>query len=361
MADLDELMRRFQAFGEECDTRAPLYGRLARTIAADARLAGMMLAAPAEQHNPTLLLCAVHDVLLAGAGDDSSAALAAFYPNLTASPSGGDPGPALTAFMLEHADELGEIVATHHTQTNEIGRCALFLPALGMIAGELDPDTSAAPLSLVDVGTSAGLNQLLPRYHYVFEPGGSVGPASTVTLTCGTRGQPPIPTTMPVVAATRGLDAMPIDVADDEAVRWLEACVWPDQEDRFQRLRAAIALARQHPPDVRLGDAVDDVGALVADAAQHGHPVVLNSWVLNYLSDERRLQYVEALDACGAQRDLSWVFAESPAQTPGLPVATRREPEHRTVLSLVRWRDGVRTAQRLATTHPHGYWLHWET
>jgi len=31
-----------------------------------------------------------------------------------------------------------------------------------------------------------------------------------------------------------------------------------------------------------------------------------------------------------------------------------------TVLSLVRWRGGERTVQRLGRTHPHGYWLDWE-
>jgi hypothetical protein len=55
------------------------------------------------------------------------------------------------------------------------------------------------------------------------------------------------------------------------------------------------------------------------------------------------------------------VIAEAPSQTPGLPVPTTDPPEELTVLSLVRWRNGARTAQRLATTHPHGYWLHWET
>ena len=66
------------------------------------------------------------------------------------------------------------------------------------------------------------------------------------------------------------------------------------------------------------------------------------------------------LDAIGAERDLSWVIAEAPDQTPGLPVPTTDPPEAITVLSLVRWRRGEREVSRLATTHPHGYWLNWE-
>ena len=30
-----------------------------------------------------------------------------------------------------------------------------------------------------------------------------------------------------------------------------------------------------------------------------------------------------------------------------------------TVITLVTWRQGQRTVQRLATTHPHGQWIHW--
>ena len=32
---------------------------------------------------------------------------------------------------------------------------------------------------------------------------------------------------------------------------------------------------------------------------------------------------------------------------------------HRSVLSMVRWRDGKRSVAHLATVHPHGFWMHW--
>ncbi len=48
----------------------------------------------------------------------------------------------------------------------------------------------------------------------------------------------------PLVGARIGLDRSPIDLTDPDAARWLEACVWPDQPDRFHRLQAAIGLAQ---------------------------------------------------------------------------------------------------------------------
>jgi hypothetical protein len=41
-------------------------------------------------------------------------------------------------------------------------------------------------------------------------------------------------------------------------------------------------------------------------------------------------------------------------------IPTTEPAEDLTVLSVVRWRNGRREVERLATCHPHGYWMHWE-
>ena len=76
--------------------------------------------------------------------------------------------------------ELTWLLATRTTQTNEVGRCGLFLPVFGMLADEV------GPLGHIDVGTSGGLNLLLDRYEYRYrtaddgEVGGAVvgGPST---------------------------------------------------------------------------------------------------------------------------------------------------------------------------------------
>jgi hypothetical protein len=359
VASLDVLAERFRNFGgASTHSRAPLYSRISRAVADDREVLALLQHAPEQQQLPVLLFAGVHFLLLGGLGQS----LAAHYPNLSPTPGGGDPAEQFCRFALEHGDELSAVIAARSTQTNEIGRCAQFLPPLAMLSEEV------GELAHVDVGTSAGLNLLLPRYSYRYTADGSSRPihvdgidsGDTVLLECATRGPVPVPAIMPRITASVGLDRDPIDVLDDDEVRWLEACVWPDQADRFARLVAAIALARRHPPVVRQGDAVADLAATVDSVAHLGHAVVTNSWVLNYLPDDVRLAYVAELDLLGAAKDISWIIAESPAQTIGLPVPTTDEPEEITVVSLVRWRDGRRTVQRLATTHPHGYWLHWE-
>jgi len=349
MADLAELADRFRNFGSTSATRAPLYARLSRRIADEPAILRLLQAAPEQQQLPVLLFAAVHDLVLR----DVESELRRFYPNVALEPDRSDPFPAFRDCSLRHHESLTALIATRSTQTNEVGRCAQFLPALGLLAQEV------GTLAHLDIGTSAGLNLLLPRYEFHYVPDGAVGGPSPVVIQCATRGRVPVPASVPDIGISIGLDISPIDVLDDEEVLWLEACVWPDQPDRFARLVAAIELARRHPPDVRRGDAEGALPELVEEAAAHGHPVVTNSWVLNYLSPSQRTAYVDALDGVGRGRDLSWIIAESPAQTPELPVPAATT-EDLTVVSLVRWRAGRRTVIRLATTHPHGYWLHWE-
>ncbi len=301
-----------------------------------------------------LLFACVHWLLLNEPGQE----LADHYPNLTppeltSTVGTTDPYPAFRQFCARNEPRLAGLLSTRSTQTNEVGRCATFLPLLGLVASEV------GPLSLVDVGSSGGLNLLFDRYEFRYEPGGTVGGPAQVVLTCGTRGALPIPERFPRVATRVGLDRSPVDLTDPDAARWLEACVWPDQADRFHRLHAAIDLAQVEPPTVRAGDAVEDLAETINLVAGEGHPTVLNTWVLNYLSEAQRRAYVAELDRFGASSDLSWIYAEMPALVGGVPVPDDPERAHRTVVTLVRWRNGLRTVEHLADAHPHGFWIHW--
>jgi hypothetical protein len=346
-----ECRQLFHDFARTAD--APLYAELAEGIAEDDEVASLLLAAPPSQRLPVLLFAAVHWMLLT----DPSDPLARFYPNLTAAGDVPTTGafPAFRAFCGARADELAELLRTRRTQTNEIGRTALFVPPLGQLA------TECGALAHVDVGASAGLNLLIDHYDFEYCPGGAVAAGSAVTITCGTRGPVPVPAGHPPVAASIGLDMNPIDVRDPDQARWLEACVWPDQVVRFERLRAAIAIAIRIGVDVRRGDATAAVAGLLTEAASSGHPVVTTSWMLNYFSAAARQRFVAALDEAAESIDFTWLYAESPPlcpELPGMPPA-RSGVKQPTALVVVRWRRGRRDAVHLGDAHPHGRWLHW--
>jgi hypothetical protein len=351
-----ELAQLFAASATSSLPRAPLYAALSAGISRDPDLYRLLLHAPPTQRLPVLLFACVHDLLL----EDPGQQLAHWYPNLSSSPrSPGDRSlmPTFKRFVESHADRLWTLLATRTTQTNEVGRCAILLPALGLLGEEV------GSLGLLDVGASGGLNLLLDRFEYRYETQAgvvtTVGGPSTVVIEAATRGPVPVPSEMPMIAVRCGIDQRPIDVTDDDEAHWLEACVWPDQTDRFQRLVAAIGIAREMPPELLAGDAVTSLAPGVERVGASAHPVVTNSWVLNYLTPRGRSAYLAELDRIGAQRDLSWLYAEAPALIPELPNGPDPSDPHRTVLSMARWRSGRRTVQHLATCHPHGFWIHW--
>jgi hypothetical protein len=354
--DTDELRWHFEQFANTSKPRAPLYAALSTIVARERDLYGLLRHAPPTQRLPVLLFACVHELVIG----HPQHPLATWYPNLTTTPrSPTDRALASTfaSFVVLHHERLVQLLSTRTTQTNEVGRCGSFLPALGLLGDEV------GAIGLLDVGASGGLNLLLDRYEYRYRGPGTtertVGGPSTVTITVDVTGAVPVPVAIPTIAARCGIDQRPIDVTDEDEARWLEACVWPDQADRFHRLVSAIEIARANPPEILAGDAVASLGPAIERIGRHAHPVVTNSWVLNYLTSDDRIAYLAELERIGTGRDLSWVYAEAPALIPELPNGPDPNSAHRTVLSMVRWRGGERSVAHLATVHPHGFWMHW--
>ena len=373
-------------FAEEVVSRLPLYRRLCEGAADDLDVCARLLLADPDQRTPNLLLAAVHEVLLAGALEP----LGGWYPsipgrnpspNARSRPVGqgeDDPWPHFRRLALEHPI-VEEHLRTRTTQTNEVGRSAALFPGLyqATFAASSAPPGALRPLGIVEIGASAGLNLHPGAYGYRYTVSQrnasaagttstagrtftAVGSGSRLMLDCELRGDlvPPLPEGALPIASAVGLDLRPVDLADPADARWLEACQWPEQPSRLARLRAAIALSHLDPPRVERGDAVDDVRRLVDQVAPDALPVVVSTWVLTYLPIARQRALMAVMDEIGADRDVAMVLSEQPERIPGVDVPPR--PDGRaTALVRLEWRDGQRTAVRLADQHPHGNWLEW--
>lgn len=356
--DDSELSRRFRESASTSAPRAPLYAALSAGICRDRDLYRLLKHAPVDQRLPVLLFACVHTMVLS----EPEHPLAQWYPNLTeAHRSPDDPAlmPTFKAFVQERAEPLAQLLATKSTQTNEVGRCIMMLPPMARLS------EAVGELAMLDIGTSGGLNLLIDRYEYHYVPDDDtsdrvhvLGEPSTVVLTTKTRGDIRVPPAMPTISARCGVDLKPVDVTDDGEAHWLEACVWPDQRERFLRLAAAIDLARADPPEILAGDAVSSLDPAIERMSRSGHTVVTTSWALNYLPEDQRVAFLAELDRIGADCDLSWIFVEGPALTSGLPWGPGREEQHTTVTALASWRNGSRSVEYLTTSHPHGYWMH---
>jgi len=357
---------------------ATTYAAICLGVAEDPELLALIAEAPLAQRRPNLLLAATHFLLLGGAEHH----LAAHYDSVM-SMTGREPGvpsESVSAdfrdFCLHYRTPLLELIATRSTQTNEVGRCAVLLPALSWIAGHYP---IGQPLSLLDLGTSAGLNLLFDRYRYQFRPrSGSADspvrragdPGSEVILECVVRGDPDgLPLLHPPTLASRtGLDRAPIDPTTEDGARWLLACQWPDNLPRFNRLRAALTVASTttQRPTLHQGDMVDDLARVATTIPEDGPLVVFHSWVAAYLTHTRQAELVAAVEALASNRPVHYLYAESPAETPGLPTPPspqpRVGPDHATAMVHLGMDSALAIPSspvRLADMHPHGKWVQW--
>jgi hypothetical protein len=327
--------------GHIFDQASPLYERLAYRIAGDPSLLALAAHAPPHQLAVNLLFAAVHYLLLRGSDDP----LTLFYADLVRKPNLQDDAyPVFRAFCLEHAVEIGALVSSRRVQTNEIARCALFLPAFELIARRVE----RAPLAMIEVGSSAGLNLNWDRYGYVYGNGTLYGdPASPIVLRCEVRGEhlPPLAAPLPRVFLRTGVDLNPNDVRDEDATLWLRALVWPEQRERAERLEQAIALARRFPQPIITGDALDVVPDLLDDIPPATPVVLFHSFVLNQFPSDGRTRYYEML----AAQSRTHILFDLSVEPHAWPVP----------LVLTTFRSGERAAETLALCDHHGRWLEW--
>ena len=295
MNDPAGIKRRYRTFADmECRGYSEAYYQLALAVAEDDDVVGFL--SQMREVQPNLFFASVQ--LLAGRDPMPST------------------GPELRQFLRRRGGEVGDVMRSRRTQTNEVGRCAVLLPAL-----------PPGPLALIEVGASAGLCLLLDQFYYELEPMPLGEVSSPVHLRCALAGPVPMPPEIPAIVWRRGLDLHPVDVHDEDAVRWLMACVWPDHHERRRRLEGAIELAREQPPDIRAGDLVEDLPALLAEAS--------------------------------SRRDVVWVSNEGAGIIGELAILVPPPSELRFLLGRTRFTNGERHDELLGIAHPHGAALTW--
>jgi len=344
------VIETFRWFAGIREKDSPLYGRLSRLVGDRPALLEPLDGLPMGSHLPVLLFAAVHYLALGGAEHP----LADVFRDPGTAPADDAVLAAdLGSFLETHAAEIVELVFTRRTQTNEVNRCAVLAPAMRVARR-----VAGGPLGLVEVGASAGLNLHFDRYRVEYSNGRVTGdPDSAVRITCELRGEltPPFdPSPSPEVRT--GLDLCPVDVADESQVRWLRACLFPDQPERAARLGAAVEVTRSQGTRIRAGDVFDLLPAMVRELPGAVTPVILHTWVLAYLTAGQRDDFAAMLGDLNRERPLLWLGAEWPDALPGRP---KQDDDEGTVWALAQISGSTPRWRTLADSHDHGSWLAW--
>lgn len=232
-------------------------------------------------------------------------------------------------------------------QTNEAGRSSNFIAAMLWLADQGLPPR----FECLEIGSSAGINLMLGRYHYDLA-GVQVGPQpGAMAFQPEWRGNPPPDCAIEIVS-TKGCDVAPVDLTDPAKALRLKAYIWPEHTVRFERMAAAIAETEQSPPDLVQMNAADFVEAQLACPQAAGTTrVLMHSIVWQYVPADQQARVTAAMEAAGAaatpDRPLAWIALE----------ANRVLHSHELV---VRFWPGSETPVLLARAHAHGATIDWQ-
>jgi hypothetical protein len=344
-----ELRAAFDTQAAACrELGSPMYGDLLDRAVADVDAGGPVaevLQGHEDDPGPSALalrlLGSVHRLVL----ERRAGALAAFYPSVggTWEPEAG--WEAFRSLVGDQPEAVREWL-DRAPQTNEVGRAA------ALYGGLLHADQQL-PLRLYEIGSSGGLNLLADRFTYVDDAGTLFGAAtSAVVLDPAWQGRPLSEKRLAGVVERLGSDLHPVDPSTTEGRLVLTAYVWPDQRDRFERLRAALRLASQHPPDVRRQDARTFVEGL--ELADGTTTVLWHSVMWQYLPAADQDEITRRLGELGARatdrRRLVHLRAEPSRRTEG--------GDHEFLVRLRSWPDGGDRV--LGTMAAHGTPVRWE-
>ena len=327
MPELERVKQIYRNFADhECRDYSGLYFNLAHAVADDDELVAFLAPLPVVQ--PNLFLAAIQYLT----GPDA-------MPK-----SAGE----LRTFVRERGADLAALMKLRRTQTNEVGRCSVLLPAL-----------PAGPLALVEVGASAGLCLLLDEFHYDYGHRRLGPPDSPVRLQCQARGAPPLPDELPRVVWRAGLDLNPVDLHDESATRWLLSCVFADHAERRMRLLAAIGLRKKRGLTVHRGNLATDLRPLLDAAPRDAQLVVFHSAVLNYATLEERALFVQTLAEASHARNIVWISNEGRTVVPEITALAPAAGQRPFLLGRTIFERGERCDECLALAHPHGAELDW--
>ncbi|MDP2286972.1 MAG: DUF2332 domain-containing protein [Actinomycetota bacterium] len=282
------------------------------------------------------LLGAVHRILLNGQRHE----LAEYLPTLGGSV---DPPRAVEAFLLfvaEHQETL-QVQMQFSVQTNEVGRSAILSAGLRWLASQVD-----LPMTLLEVGASAGLNLHLDQYrvHMGDQVWGSE--ASLVDLKDNLQSGRPEGKEFRILDRA-GCDLAPIDASSTEGQLRLRSFIWPEDTTRMNRLDAALAMFE--PVTIEACPAPAWVRTQLSTSHIGRNTVVMHSIVMPYLTTAEKQDFGDAIAQAGAcsteHAPIAWLRME--------PTGTYSQVS----LEVDIWPGGRREV--LATCTPHGANINW--
>ena len=201
-------------------------------IVQDEELLNLILHIPATQPKPNLFFASVHYLALKAKQPISHCFLHPEEIDLKAS------FQLLKTFCKDFENELLLLFNTKKVQTNEVQRAAYLYPIFYEIYQQANK-----PLTLIEIGTSAGLLLNVDLYEYKIQQAEKVvrfGTEGSPLQICATNYGDSLGAVGSIAIKNRlGIDLNIIDLDKEEDYNWLHCLIWPEQKTRKENLAKA--------------------------------------------------------------------------------------------------------------------------
>lgn len=338
--DISEVAVRFKKFAvNECKDSSQLYEYLSLKISKSEEILTLCLEAREGQPIPNVLFGAVHYLLFKGKDHQ----LQAYYPSLTKFPKKitDETFVCFKDFCNLYRNEIILLLKDKLVQTNEVRRCAYLYPVFSLIY-----EKTNKPLSLIEIGTSAGLQLLWDEYSYTYGTDKTYGNKnSSVLITSEIKGSnlPKLPSESPPVASKTGLDLHVVDLRNAEDYLWLKALMWPEHSERLALFEDAAKCYQENPVELIEGDGIALLKDVIKTVPQDTTLCVFHTHVANQMPEELKYKLLDQMKEIGSKRDVFHLYNNM----------------WDLKLHLDYYIDGVEYNEIIGETDGHGKWFEW--
>ncbi len=299
---MEKLKMIFTRFAEqEARGKSPLYEAWCERIVAHDDLLKFISQIPVSQPKPNLFFASVQYIACQG---DSPMRQVFEAPGEISYDESFD---MLVKFCAEHEAELTHLFQTKLVQTNEVQRANFLYPLFADIAYE-----SGKPLTLIEIGTSAGLLLNVDRYRYELQQDAYVtygDESSPLTLRAKNFGEPLTVKAPPLIHTRFGIDLNVIDLQDEAQYAWLQSLIWPEEKDRKELLAGAKVVHERCEKILFNGDFRVILPRILEDSTlANSQIVIFHTHVANQFSRELKDDLLHLLNELSTARPIYHVY-----------------------------------------------------
>nr|WP_129691204.1 DUF2332 domain-containing protein [Gottfriedia acidiceleris] len=337
-----QLKQRFKQFAKiECENSSGLYEYLSLKIAEDEEILDLCSFAQDGQPIPNLLLGSIHYLLMNG----NRHPLKDFYPSLVETPKKlEDSYPYFQDFCKKFRNEIIQLIQTKIVQTNEVRRCAYLYPCFSYIYQKVNK-----PISLIEIGTSAGLQLLWDQYKYSYSSCETIygDIKSNVLIESKVKDKGSTILTLldkvPPVVDRYGIDLHVNDLSNEEDYLWLKALIWPEHFERRELFEKAVLCMKENEINLLEADGINILPDVVKQLSNDSILCIFHTHVANQIPEEGKQRLLKTVEDISKNRDVFHLYNN---------IWDR-------MLHLDYYIGGIKSEKVIGETEGHGKWFEW--